>query len=75
MYEITIRETRDVTKVRSKHALVADTGNEQDGGRVYKWQDVETTEQESGEIYSQKVTYLNLENVIKAVNGMESSNE
>ncbi len=72
MYEIRISKTEDVKKVRSKHSRVADSGNPEDGGAVYAWVDVETTEEVTVRcMYEQAVDELDLIAVIKAINNIK----
>jgi hypothetical protein len=69
-YRVTITEVAETTVTRSEWRQVADSGNPMDGGAQYRHVPLETTQTTTLDVYQQQVPTLDINAVIRAVNGM-----
>ena len=76
-YRVTIEKIRRVKLEGTTYKVIADTGNEQDDGKVYAYVpngEIEFKE-DSWYVFRQRLSDLDMAAVIMAVNGMKTGKE
>ena len=69
MYRIQITQETRVTRTKDEWKVVADSGNDKDGGRVYDYVPHQVERTETSEILDMRVEELNVPKVINAILG------
>ncbi len=70
MYRIQITKEEKVKTTDRDYKKVADTGNERDDGPVYEYVEFPSEKTVVTELLDQRVEGLDMEDVIKAINGI-----
>ena len=71
MFQITIKEITTEKVTKKEYEKISDTGNKEDDGPVYGYEDKECQEEVERIVLSQEVEEVNVEEVIKAINNIK----